>query len=97
VALYFSSCSGTPIEAALHFTAEGGDGRVGGSATTIDGMINTRTNGSSWAVMQGLPPIGEWELSLPTNGEMRKRFADGSIEDILLVITYSGRTPKWSV
>ena len=38
---------------------------------------------------------GEWELALPNTEEMKKRFKNEGIEDILLVITYSGRTPEW--
>jgi hypothetical protein len=49
--------------------------------------------------MIGKSPIGDWELALPNTKEMKDRFGDqdGSedIEDILFVITYSGRTPEW--
>ena len=45
--------------------------------------------------MIGKPPIGEWELALPNTEEMKNRFKNEEIEDILFVITYSGRTPAW--
>jgi hypothetical protein len=45
--------------------------------------------------MIGKTPIGEWELALPDTEEMRNRFKDEQIDDMLLVITYSGRTPAW--
>jgi hypothetical protein len=49
--------------------------------------------------MTGKLPFGAWELALPNTEEMRKRFDDEggneNIEDILFVITYSGRTPEW--
>ena len=44
-----------------------------------------------------LPPAGEWELSLKFDDpvkdkEIRDRFKNEEIDDILLVITYGGRT-----
>ena len=49
--------------------------------------------------MIGKSPIGEWELALPNTVEIRNRFGDGGsnedIQDILFVITYSGRTLEW--
>jgi hypothetical protein len=41
------------------------------------------------------PPVGEWELALPTDESVRSLFANEEIADILFVITYSGRTPEW--
>ena len=68
---------------------------VGGPATsTPDGIISTRRgNGHEWARMQGQLPAGRWELQL--SDKMRSRLADGELEDILLVISYAGRTPPW--
>jgi hypothetical protein len=45
--------------------------------------------------MIGKSPFGEWEPALPNTAEMKSRFKDEGIEDILFVITYSGRTPAW--
>ncbi len=99
VTLYFARTSGTTFEVPvtqLRFTERGGGGPIGGGAISIDGMISTRNgNGSSWTAMQDKTPFGEWEMSLPSTGEMRKRFMDDDIEDILFVITYSGSTPEW--
>ncbi|MCI0698183.1 Ig-like domain-containing protein [candidate division KSB1 bacterium] len=72
-----------------------------GGATTIDGVISTRRgNGESWKGMIGKTPAGEWELSFKFDDpvkdkEIRDRFKNEEIEDILLVITYGGRTPAW--
>ncbi|MCB9102284.1 MAG: hypothetical protein H6632_22290 [Anaerolineales bacterium] len=97
--LYFARQDGATFEIPvthLRFTEQGGVGAVGGGATSIDGIISTRRgNAGSWTVMLGKLPIGEWELALPNTPEMRKRFKDDEIEDILLVITYRGRTPEW--
>jgi len=45
--------------------------------------------------MIGKAPFGEWELALPNTDELKSRFQNEEIEDILFVITYSGRTPEW--
>jgi hypothetical protein len=99
IILYFARATGKTFEVpvtALRFSEQGGDGSVGGGAVSIDGMINTLNgNGSSWAAMQGKSPVGQWELVLPDLEEMKNRFKNSEIEDILFVITYSGRTPDW--
>lgn len=85
----------------LQFTPQGEKNPVGGGATTIDGVISTRRgNGASWNSMIGKTPAGEWELSLKFDDpvkdkEIRDRFKNEEIWDILLVITYGGRTPAW--
>lgn len=43
----------------------------------------------------GKSPFGERRLALPNTGEMKNRFKNEEIQDILFVITYSGRTPYW--
>jgi hypothetical protein len=80
----------------LHFTEEGSNSAVGGAADSIDGIISTRRgNASSWTALLGKAPFGTWELSLPNTPELKQRFADGQVKDILLVLTYEGRTPEW--
>jgi hypothetical protein len=103
VLLYFVRTDAASFEvpvSQLRYTAQGEPGNVGGSATSIDGIISTRRgNAGSWTAMIGKSPIGEWELSLPNTEEIRNRFGDDdsneTIADILLVLTYSGRTPEW--
>lgn len=80
----------------LHFSEANGLGTVGGSATSIDGIISTRKgNAGSWLTMIGKKPFGEWELALPDTQEVRALFQNEQIEDILFVITYGGETPAW--
>src|SRR5262249_18373487 len=99
VALYFARLDGQTFEATvnrLHFTESGTPGSVGGGATSIDGIISTlKGNAGSWTSMIGKPPFGEWELALPNTQEVKDRFQKEQIEDILFVVTYSGRTPEW--
>lgn len=98
--LYLAPARRKPVDvrgARLLFKKEGGTTSVGGSADSIDGVISTRRpNGSNWLAITGdQPPIGEWELALPTDERFKKLFRDEEIADILFVITYSGRTPAW--
>jgi hypothetical protein len=99
VVLYFARADGQSFEVPvthLHFTEQGSSGLVGGSATSIDGVISTRRgNAGIWAALIGKGPIGDWELALPKTDEMKSRFGNEEIGDILLVITFSGRTPQW--
>jgi Tc toxin complex TcA C-terminal TcB-binding domain len=99
VLLYFIRASQKTFElpiTELRFTEQGIQGTVGGTATPIDGIISTRRgNGGSWTSAIGKTPVGEWELTLPNTEEVRKYFQNEELDDILFVITYSGRTPEW--
>jgi len=99
VVIFFSRAAGKSFEVPvthLRFTEQDGGGPVGGGATSIDGIISTRRgNAGSWTAMIGKAPFGEWELALPNTEEVKNQFKDEEIEDILFVITYSGRTPEW--
>jgi hypothetical protein len=106
VLLYFARANGGSDDVSvthLHFTEKGGGALVGGGAKSIDGVISTRKgNASSWTSMIGKAPIWEWELSLKSSNAgddqtIRALFKNEDIEDMLLVITYSGRTPEWPV
>jgi hypothetical protein len=99
VALYFSRNNGTAFEvpvSSLQFTEPGSAGSVGGGAKSIDGIISTRRgNAGSLTGMIGKSPIGEWELALVDTPQLRERFTNEELDDILLVITYKGRVPAW--
>ncbi|MGH8066195.1 MAG: neuraminidase-like domain-containing protein, partial [Candidatus Entotheonellia bacterium] len=84
------------VDVDLQFTSEGSQTSVGGPAQSIDGIISTRrSNAGAWLPMLGPLPVGTWTLALPDTHEVRSRFKDGQIDDILFVITYSGETPAW--
>jgi hypothetical protein len=99
IQLYFSRADGQSFEvpvADLRFTEDGGSGPVGGGALTVDGLVSTRQgNGGAWAAMIGRSPFGTWELSLPNQQDVRDLFDQDAIQDVLFVVTYSGRTPAW--
>ncbi|MGL5942561.1 MAG: neuraminidase-like domain-containing protein [Waterburya sp.] len=98
VVLYFVRANGQTFEIQithLKFTDQDSTTPVG-EATSIDGIISTRRgNASSWTAMIDKSPVGQWELALANTDEAKNRFKDEQIKDILFVITYAGRTPKW--
>ncbi|MFI7598295.1 neuraminidase-like domain-containing protein [Actinoplanes sp. NPDC049681] len=66
------------------------------AASPLDGVISTRRgNAGSWLSLLGRPPVGRWELSLPDTDEIREWFGAGLIDDILIVLSYRGRTRAW--
>jgi hypothetical protein len=81
----------------LLLTVQGETTAVGGAAgSSIEGLISTRrSHASGWMALRGQSPIGAWELTLLNTEEMKNRFKNGEIDDILLVLTYAGRTPGW--
>jgi hypothetical protein len=101
-ALYFARSVNKPFEVTiehLRFKPAGSDEfeEVGGGVESIEGIISTRRpHATSWLDrVNNKAPFGEWELALPNTEEMKNRFKEQEIEDILFVITYAGRTPAW--
>jgi hypothetical protein len=105
VVLYFALAEGQTFEVPvtyLHFTELGSTVPVGGPALSVDGIISTRTGSAgSWISMLGKSPIGQWDLAFldtfPNGQQPSDVFKNEEIEDILFVITFSGRTPDWPV
>jgi hypothetical protein len=103
ILLYFVLKNGEKLDIPvthLRFTEQNTTGFVGGGATAIDGIVSTRRgNAASWLTMLGKPPMGEWELALINklaDGRQTKAlFAEETIEDVLLVVTYAGRMLDW--
>jgi hypothetical protein len=86
----------------LRFTEQNAPGFVGGGATAINGIVSTRRgNAANWTAMIGKSPFGEWSLALTDKladgREVSQLFADESLTDIIMVVTYSGRYPAWPV
>ena len=102
--LYFVRADGATFEMPvtyLHFNGQGSSVPAGQPEAISDqGAISTRrTSGINWRWIKSAP-AGAWELSLKssdptTDSDIRNHFANDDIEDILFVITYSGRTPEW--
>ncbi len=100
IVLYFAPASEQTVEVPvnhLHFTEQGSTTPLGGEAQSVDGIVSTRKgNAGSWTPLLGKIPFGTWELALPTE-EITNLLQNEQINDILFVITYSGRTPEWPV
>jgi receptor-binding and translocation channel-forming TcA subunit of Tc toxin/ABC toxin-like protein len=99
VVLYFASNISAPFEVqdvGLTFTPQGGQ-LIGGHQQTVNRVISTRTGSAApnWMPMKGQTPLGEWELDLSGDPNIQNLIKQEEIGDILLVITYSGRTPDW--
>jgi hypothetical protein len=100
VALYVTRAAGQTFEVQvdrLRLSTQGNAAPVNAAAaTSVNGIISTRlANGGPWIPFIGKEPFGEWELTLPDTAEMRGRFENEAVEDMLFVITYAGRTPPW--
>lgn len=99
VALGFLRKDGTTFEipiAGLHFTPDGDMTSYGGAARTAEGIASTRRgNAQSWSPIIGCIPCGTWELALPNTTIVRNRFSSEAVSNIVLVVSYSGRTPEW--
>jgi len=102
VVFFFARKEGAAFEvtANLMFASQGGGNALGGSATSIDGIISTRrSNASAWVPFTGRSPFGMWQLDLTaklSDGRtVTEAIQNEDIEDILFVITYSGQTPEW--
>jgi hypothetical protein len=97
--LYFGRKLGSVFEIdvrSLTFTEAGGSAAVGGEASSIDGIISTRTgNAGAWSAILGKPPFGQFELALADTPDTRRWFRDDLLGDILFVITFTGRLPPW--
>jgi hypothetical protein len=98
-----------PVErVALEFTPDGDPNTVTGVAQPVRGKVSTRAG--AWnTFLGGVHPVGEWVVSLrPANDDPQREqkldavtawfSADkqgGTCQDLLFVVTYSGRTPTW--
>jgi Tc toxin complex TcA C-terminal TcB-binding domain len=97
VSLYFALSDGPALTIKvdqLRF-ASNGVPAVGGGGSTTDGLISTRRGNASWSQLQGLNPVGNWELTMPNTPQTRGWFADQRITDIVMSLTYEGQLPPW--
>jgi hypothetical protein len=98
VELYFVRRSGAKFELeTVELRLDRPDGpSPRGICGTEAGLVSTRTaRGTPWLVFRDVPPVGGWTLTLPNSDEVRRRFTDGDVTDIVLIVTYGGRLPEW--
>jgi hypothetical protein len=69
---------------------------VGGtSGESKDGVISTRrNNGGQWTAIAGHDPTGEWTLTFDAV-DVVSLFDVGAVDDVLLIIGYTGTPPRW--
>jgi hypothetical protein len=109
--LYFSAADAVAVpigRVSLEFTADSDPTAVVGVAQPVGGKVTTRSG--AWnAFLGGLHPVGEWVVSLrPADDDpQRQQKLDAlaawfksekkgeECQDILFVVSYSGRTPAW--
>lgn len=67
----------------------------GGSATTTEGTASTRRgNAATWASLSGTSPRGDWLLGF--GEDAAALFDSGKLDDIQLVISWTGQGPAWT-
>ena len=83
-----------PVRVILELTAPDALGAVGGAAQGDGGVLSTRlANAGSWTALLGRSPYGRWSLALDDG--IGALLGNNEIQDIVLVITYSGELPAW--
>jgi len=71
-------------------------GTAGGDATATAGTASTRRgNASAWVPLIGTAPAGDWQLSFAADAE--PLFGTGALDDIVLIISWAGRSPVWEM
>lgn len=99
VALYLSIKDGAnkKIKLKLLYSEVESLAELGGDTITDRGLASTlQGNAGSWIAMIGKSPVGEWILSFPDTQIIRSMFKDEIIEDMLLMVSYNGRTADWT-
>jgi hypothetical protein len=84
--------SGQPVpDTVVTLTQDG----VGGNATATGGIASTRRgNASAWLGLTGRTPAGDWQLTVGPGAD--PLFTAGQLDDILLVVSWTGRSPAWT-
>ncbi|WP_030322685.1 neuraminidase-like domain-containing protein [Streptomyces sp. NRRL B-3229] len=66
-----------------------------GTATTTNGIASTRRgNATAWIPLCGPAPTGPWQLTF--GSEAAPLFTSGALDDIVLVISWTGQAPAWT-
>jgi hypothetical protein len=63
-----------------------------------DVMSTRSSSGASWIPMIGKSPFATWQLDLSQDTNVPNiavHLANEDVADILMVLTYSARTPAW--
>ncbi len=70
-------------------------GATGGTATATNGIAGTRRgNATAWTGFLGAGPAGDWHLGFDAGAGAL--FDSGTLDDILLVLSWTGEAPAWT-
>jgi hypothetical protein len=70
-------------------------GSDGGDALATGGLAGTRRGAAAWSPLAGLSPTGDWQLGFTADAD--PLFASGALEDVVLSVGWTGRSPAWEV
>jgi hypothetical protein len=73
----------------LHRGADGGD------ALATGGLAGTRRGAAAWLPLVGASPTGDWQVGFTADAD--PLFTSGVLEDVVLVVSWTGRSPAWEV
>jgi len=80
----------------LSYRSNGGPVINTDAVRTQDGIIGTRRpSGAPWQAVVGKDPAGDWSIQFENSPQVQGWFKDGSIQDVVLVMTVNGATPAW--
>lgn len=70
-------------------------GATGGETQAASGVASTRRNASSWVPLVGPTPVGEWQLGFTADAD--PLFTGGTLQDVVLLVSWAGKSPAWEV
>jgi Tc toxin complex TcA C-terminal TcB-binding domain/ABC toxin N-terminal region len=70
-------------------------GPAGGDALASGGIASTRRGAAAWIPLVGPTPVGDWQLGFTADAD--PLFTSGALDDIVLIVSWSGRSPAWEV
>ena len=68
---------------------------AGGDALATGGIASTRRGAAAWLPLVGPSPTGDWQLGFTADAD--PLFASGALDDVVLVVSWTGRSPAWEV
>ncbi len=94
VALQLVSSGDLPTSTVTLYQVDGSS-RPGGSAQTdTQGLASTRRGAQPWiSQLLGRNPVGDWQITV--DGAASALFDNHQVDDILLVVSWSGDLPAW--
>jgi len=68
------------------------------AVTSVGDVVSTRTSAKiAWSPLQEQNPSGTWELGLSPDPATIVALSQGTLQDLVLVISYRGTLPDWPI